>query len=56
MEIADIWNDLGMFYLIKCNTKQAMQMFEAALQLSVKINGKYCSSNALFLNNIANGY
>ena len=40
-EMAGIWNNLGRFYLIKGDTKQAMQLFEAALQLSVKINGKY---------------
>ena len=56
MEMARIWNDLGRFYLIKGETKQAMQLFEAALQLSVKINGKYYSSNASYINNIANAY
>ena len=56
MEMARIWNDLGRFYLIKGETKQAMQLFEAALQLSVKINGKYYSSNACYINNIANAY
>ena len=56
MEMADIWNNLGCIYLIKGDTKQAMQLFEAALQLSVKINGKYCSFNAWYLNNIANAY
>ena len=54
--MAVIWNYLGMFYLIKGETKQAMQLFEAALQLSVKINGKYYSSNACYINNIANAY
>ena len=56
MQMADIWNILGRFYLIKGDTKQAMQLFEAALQLSVKINGKYYSSNACYINNIANAY
>ena len=56
MEMADIWNNLGCIYLIKGDTKQAMQLFEAALQLSVKINGKYCYDNALYINNIANAY
>ena len=56
MEMANIWNHLGRFYLIKGETKQAMQLFEAALQLSVKIHGKYSSFNALCLNDIANAY
>ena len=56
IEMAYIWNNLGNFYLIKGETKQAMQLFEAALQLSVKINGKYYSSNACYINNIANAY
>ena len=33
-----------------------MQLFEAALQLSVKINGKYFYNNAWYLNDIANAY
>ena len=56
MQMADIWNILGRFYLIKGDTKQAMQLFEAALQLSIKIKGKYCSYNACYLNYIANAY
>ena len=54
--MASIWNDLGRFYLVKGDTKQAMQLFEAALHLSVKNKGKYDYYNAWNLNYIANAF